>query len=199
MSHVYHDSAVEECGIAICFAKPQPLVLELGCGRGEATVAMARSDPDRHYLGIDLKGARLHRGAEAAGQQQLGNVAFVVISIKDLGRLVPEGGCHEAWMFFPDPFAKRRKTKHRMTSPDYLRVYRQIMAPGALLHLKTDVSDLFEYSLTTLEREGCVIHRAATNLAEDECDPFPLAVRSDYELRFRAEHRPIYYICFSVS
>jgi tRNA (guanine-N7-)-methyltransferase len=199
MPHVFSDATLEQSGIATCFARGQPLVLELGCGRGESTVAMAQADPQRNYLGVDLKGARLHRGAAIAGQRNLDNVAFTVLSIKDLDRFVPEGGCQEAWMFFPDPFAKRRKTKHRMTSPDYLRVYRRIMAPGSRMHLKTDAADMYDYSLTTLEREGCMIHRTETNLSAEESEPFPLAIRSDYELRFRAERRPICYLCFSVS
>jgi tRNA (guanine-N7-)-methyltransferase len=176
------------------FAGQKPLVLDLGCGRGDTTVAMATADPSRHYLGVDLKGARLHRGAEAALKSGLTNVAFAVFSILHLERALPKPRGVEAWIFFPDPFLKTRAAKHRLTSPAYLRAYRRLLQEGATVHLKTDSLFMFEYTLRTLGREGCVLLDSVPDLPT----PKEGEVQSAYESKFRREGRAIHYLSFQV-
>lgn len=180
------------------FALERPLVLDLGCGRGDSTVAMAEVDPHRHYLGVDLKGARLHRGAEAAHRNGLANVAFAVHSILELDRVLPEQVCVEGWLFFPDPYPKQRATKHRLISPAYLEAYKRLMQPGALIHLKTDSLPLLEYGLRLLARHGCTVLEVTRNLPPCSHDHGFRAVQSAYETRFRREGRAIHYLSFQV-
>jgi len=180
------------------FALCRPLVLDLGCGRGDTTVAMAELDPERHYLGVDLKGARLHRGAEVARQSGLANVAFAVHTVLELDRLLPEQVCVEGWLLFPDPYPKQRASKHRLISPGYLEVYRRLMRRGARIHLKTDSPLLFEYGLRTLRRQGCMVHDVVRDLPPSAESGCLRAVQSAYETRFRQEGRAIHYLSFEV-
>jgi tRNA (guanine-N7-)-methyltransferase len=180
------------------FALARPLVLDLGCGRGETTVALAERDPERHYLGVDLKAARLHRGAELAHRGRLANVAFAVLSILHLDKVIPDRTCHEGWLFFPDPFLKQRAVKHRLVSPAYLDVYRKLMREGARLHLKTDSRSLFDYSLRELGRAGCRIHEAVENLPAEKGGTSFRGIESTYETRYRLLGRAIHYLSFQV-
>lgn len=182
----------------LAYLSEGPAVLDLGCGSGDTTVALAERDGARRYLGVDFKGARLHRGAEAALRLGLANVAFVVAPLLSLVPLLPEGRFDEGWLFFPDPYPKRRAAKHRLTSPVYLAAYRRLFRPGALLHLRTDSQLLFDYSRLTLGRFGFAVEHKRTSrppYAEPELPPAP---PSRYESRFRAEGRTLHFIDFQV-
>ena len=181
------------------FATRRPLVLDLGCGRGETTVGMAARDPDRHYLGVDLKAARLHRGAEAAGRLGLTNVAFAVLSILKLQEVLPERICDEGWLLFPDPFIKQRAAKHRLTSPAHLAAYRRLLRVGASLHLRTDSLPLFEYSLRAVQQAGFSVRTAATLLPPYPEEGVGPPVHSKYEARFRREGRALHDLVFRVT
>jgi tRNA (guanine-N7-)-methyltransferase len=198
MAHVFVRPQEPDALALSDFATGKSLVLDIGCGSGDTTVAMAAADPGRHYLGVDLKGARLHRGAEAAARLRLTNVAFAVISILDLPQLLPEHACVEAWLFFPDPFLKRRAAKHRLTSPAYLSAYRRLLRAGARLHLRTDSRALFEYSQKSLKEAGFTVCQAVTlRPPYDESGPWP-EVPSRYESRFRKEGRDLHGLIFQV-
>lgn len=127
------------------FEKEQPLCLELACGRGEYTIALAGRHPGVNYMGLDIKGARIWQGATIAMEQELGNVAFLRIRIEQIANYFEEGEVDEIWITFPDPFPN--KENRRMTSPVFLDSYHKILKKGGIVNFKTDDPDLFDYSL----------------------------------------------------
>ena len=192
------DDVRRQGGITVCFAQPQPLVLELGCGRGETTVEMARRDPGRNYLGVDIKGARLHRGASAALSLGVTNVAFLNAVVEMLPEVADNARCETIWLLFPDPFPKPSKARRRLTSPKYLDLYRRLLGPGSRVHLKTDEGRLFDYTLDTVARSGGRILQRIDALEENGADTL-VNLQSAYEKRWRAEGRTIGYLCFSLD
>jgi tRNA (guanine-N7-)-methyltransferase len=198
MPHVFIRPGSATCAPLLEFVAGGRMALDLGCGSGDTTVALAARDPARRYLGVDLKGARLHRGAEASLRLGLANVAFLVAPLLSLAALVPEGTFDEGWLFFPDPHPKRRAAKHRLTSPVHLAAYRRLFRRGASLHLRTDSEALFEYSRIMLQRSGFAVQRESTCAAPyPETEP-PTTSPSRYEARFRALGRTLHFIDFQV-
>lgn len=135
------------------FGNDHPLILELACGKGEYTVALARAHPEHNYIGVDIKGARIWKGATIAGAEQLANVRFLRTRIEMIDHFFEAGEVSEIWITFPDPFLRDSKSNRRLTSEPFLQRYRRILRPGALLHLKTDDDTLFDFSLETLGRQ----------------------------------------------
>ena len=120
------------------FHNDRPIVLELGCGKGEYTVALAERDPDRNYIGIDIKGARMWRGAKTATERGMKNVGFLRTRIEFINGLFAEGEVAELWITFPDPQLKTRRAKKRLTSPLFLEYYARMLRPNGAINLKTD-------------------------------------------------------------
>jgi tRNA (guanine-N7-)-methyltransferase len=135
------------------FKHENPLVLELACGGGEYTVGLASRYPDKNFIGVDIKGARIYKGASEAMALGLTNAAFVRTRIEQLDLFFETGEASEIWITFPDPFLKERKANRRLTSPFFLDKYHLLLQKGGLLHLKTDETNLFKYSLNVLERD----------------------------------------------
>jgi tRNA (guanine-N7-)-methyltransferase len=199
MPNVVEADAPDARGVVMrCFDRARPLVLELGCGRGETTVARAEADPQRNFVGVDVRGARLHRGAELAGARGVRNVAFLRSTVQRLPDLLGDTRAEEAWLLFPDPFPKRRYTRRRLTSPAFLNIYRDILQPGAHIHLKTDDVGLFRYTLQTLAAAEARIQQRCEDLPAATLRG-PLMIQSAYESKFRAEGRRIHYLCFSLG
>ena len=124
------------------FKNDHPIVLELGCGKGEYTVALAQRDPQRNYIGIDIKGARMWRGAKTATDRRMHNVGFLRTRIEFIDALFAENEVSEIWITFPDPQLKSRRAKKRLTSPLFLGQYAQMQVPGGRINLKTDSQHL---------------------------------------------------------
>jgi tRNA (guanine-N7-)-methyltransferase len=178
------------------FGNDHPIVLELGCGRGEYTIALALDDPDRNILGIDKKGARLWKGARYALEMGIRNAAFLRISIEDLVEFIPAGKVEEIWIPFPDPLPKRRQAKHRLISRPFLDIYRAKLKKRGRIHLKTDDEDLVNYLLHLLESYPAAIHENSEDLyAAETLNPL-LSVKTTYELRYLEAGRSIKYVCF---
>jgi tRNA (guanine-N7-)-methyltransferase len=150
---------------ASVFGNDRPLVLELGCGKGEYTVGLARSRPDINFIGIDIKGARMWTGARQAMEEELENVAFLRTQIELLSGFFSPGEVAEIWLTFPDP--QMKKVRKRLTSTRFMRMYRQILAKDAVLHLKTDSRFVYEYSLAVLKANGLTIHCQTQDLYAD--------------------------------
>jgi tRNA (guanine-N7-)-methyltransferase len=131
----------------IHFGNDHPITLELACGRGEYTLALAEMHPERNFLGVDVKGARIWKGAKYALENELNNAAFVRTRIEQLYHFFQPGEVSEIWITFPDPFLENGKANRRLTSPRYLDVYRKMLAPGGIIHLKTDSPELYKYTL----------------------------------------------------
>ena len=134
------------------FDAPRPIVLELGCGKGEYTIDLAERDPSCNYIGVDIKGARLWKGAKYATQNQLGNVAFLRTRIEFITAYFAPGEVSEIWLTFSDP--QFRSENSRLTSPLFLERYRSFLKPGGIVHLKTDSMFLHRYSRAVAECNG---------------------------------------------
>ena len=136
------------------FGNNNPIVVELGCGKGEYTIALARKNPNKNYIGIDIKGARFWRGAKTAIEENLPNVAFVRTQIELVDYIFAENEVSEIWITFPDPFLKKSKSNRRLTSSWFLSQYKKILPSGAIINLKTDSPELYEFTLEVLETEA---------------------------------------------
>jgi tRNA (guanine-N7-)-methyltransferase len=133
------------------FGNNNPITLELGCGRGEYTIGLARQYPNRNYIGIDIKGARIFYGSRIAEDEGLANVAFLRIKILEIDKYFADSEVDEIWMTFPDPRPKDRDEKRRMTHPRYFNLYQQIIKDGGWFHLKTDATPFFDFALESLK------------------------------------------------
>ncbi len=136
------------------FGNDNPITLELGCGKGEYTVALARKYPNRNFIGIDIKGARFWRGAKTAIEDDLPNVAFLRTQIELVDYAFAKAEISEIWITFPDPQIKYKRTKHRMTNPEFLARYKTILKPDGIIHLKTDSEYMHGYTLGLLQGMG---------------------------------------------
>ncbi|MCC8118691.1 MAG: tRNA (guanosine(46)-N7)-methyltransferase TrmB [Bacteroidales bacterium] len=134
------------------FGNDNPIVLELGCGKGEYTVGLARLNPDKNFIGIDIKGARMYTGAKIAEEEDLKNVAFLRTSIELLPHFFAPGEVSEIWITFPDP--QMKKVRKRLTATNFLDLYRQVLCDGGLVHLKTDSPFLYTYTDAMLQASG---------------------------------------------
>jgi tRNA (guanine-N7-)-methyltransferase len=182
------------------FLNNQPLTLELACGRGEYTVAMAGLYPERNFIGIDIKGARIFQGATQALHEQKNNAAFVRMRIEKVHFYFQLQEVNDIWITFPDPFLRESNANRRLTSPDFLRRYQQIIHQEGRLHLKTDDDTLYQYSLEILRD-----YPDATILYHDDniySKPLPLrelAIKTYYERIHEAKGKSIKYIQFQLK
>jgi tRNA (guanine-N7-)-methyltransferase len=133
------------------FKNDNPITLELACGRGEYSVGFGKIHKDRNYIGVDIKGARLWKGMKEAAEYELNNVAFLRTHIAQIGNFFDTGEVDEIWIIHPDPRPKKSDTHRRLTSPRYLNLYKAFLKEGSWVHLKTDNTPLFEYSVETLQ------------------------------------------------
>jgi tRNA (guanine-N7-)-methyltransferase len=176
----------------------KPLALEVGCGTGDHTLALARRNPHITCVGLDFKGARIWQGARKALDEPVTNAFFVRMRAERLGELFPEACLDQLWITFPDPHAKmgHKSAERRLTSPRLMDIYRKILAPGAAAHLKTDDIFFFEYTLKQLDKRCGAILCAVDDL---HASPFardmaPLVTA--YEARFIGEKKKIMYLKF---
>ena len=147
------------------FDAPRPIVLELGCGKGEYTVALAERDPSRNYIGVDIKGARLWKGAKYAETHHLGNVAFLRTRIELINAFFAPGEVDEIWLTFSDP--QMRRENARLSSPLFLERYARLLRPGGIIHLKTDSRFLHEYTKAVCRQNGLDVIACTEDLYGD--------------------------------
>ncbi len=184
------------------FKREAPLVLELGCGRGEYTVGLAQLMPDRNFLGVDIKGARIWRGARNAIELGLKNVGFLRTHVDHITRCFGEGEVDEIWLTFSDP--QIGKARKRLTSPLFLQRYQRIMKVGGIIHLKTDSPILYEYTLEQIAEHQLPLIEKSANVYEDLVKRVPtdqqaiLNIRTYYESMWLEEGRTIHYVRFGV-
>ena len=185
------------------FGNDNPIVLELGCGKGEYSVGLANAFPDKNFIGVDIKGARFWFGAKEAIEKNLNNVAFLRTQIELIDNLFAENEVSEIWITFPDPQIKYRRTKHRLTNPEFLAMYRRILKPDGIIHLKTDSEYLHRYTLGLLQGLGHEIltaHHDIYGAAEYQPDtPLLKDIRTYYEELFSAKGKTITYIKFKLK
>lgn len=182
------------------FKKDQPIVLELGCGKGEYTVGMAQRFPEKNFIGIDIKGARFWKGAKIVEEQRLTNVAFVRTQIELLENLFEKAEVAEIWITFPDPQIKYKRTKHRMTNPDFLSRYRAILKADGVVHLKTDSEFMHGYTLGLLQGAGHEILYANHDIYRQEGSPaLATAIQTFYENQYLEQKKPITFLSFKIN
>ena len=181
------------------FKNDHPIVLERGCGKGEYTLGLARQNQDRNHIGIDIKGARIWRGAKTALEEGLSNVAFFRTQIELLDALFAPGEVAEIWITFPDPQIKYKRTKHRMTNPDFLALYRKILVPQGIVHLKTDSEFMHGYTLGLLSGLGHEILYANHDVYRNAGSPKEvLDIQTFYEKQYLEVAKPITYLRFRI-
>ncbi len=160
---VLRDHAVKGNWNRDMFEKPQPIVLELGCGKGDYTIALARRHPEMNFIGVDIKGARLWKGAKEATEQAMGNVAFLRTRIEFIDAFFGPGEVSEIWLTFSDP-QLRGSENARLTSPLFLQRYSRFLAPGGIVHLKTDSRFLYEYTQSVIRANDLQVLASGTDI-----------------------------------
>lgn len=179
------------------FKNPNPIVLELGCGKGEYTVALAQKNPNINYIGIDIKGARMWRGAKTAEHDQLKNVAFLRIQIELIAYAFAANEVNSFWITFPDPQIKFQRTKHRLTNPEFLSLYQKVGVPNADVHLKTDSAFLHGYTLGVVQAFGWPIVFSNHDIYKHNNAPAEvLETKTFYEMQYLERQIPITYLNF---
>ncbi|MEM6514554.1 MAG: tRNA (guanosine(46)-N7)-methyltransferase TrmB [Bacteroidota bacterium] len=181
------------------FKNNSPLILELGCGRGEYTVNLAKRFPHKNFIGIDIKGARFWRGAKTAIENQMKNVAFLRTQIELIDKAFAKHEVDEIWITFPDPQIKYKRTKHRMTNSTFLKRYKTILKPEGVVNLKTDSEFMHGYTLGLLHGEGHEVLYANHNVYHQEGSPAEVTeIQTYYESLYLEKDKAITYIKFKI-
>jgi tRNA (guanine-N7-)-methyltransferase len=182
------------------FKNDHPIVLELGCGKGEYSVGLAERFPHKNFIGIDIKGARFWRGAKTAVENGLHNVAFVRTQIELIEHCFAANEVSEIWITFPDPQIKYKRTKHRMTNAAFLDNYKKILQPNGLMHLKTDSEFMHGYTLGLLHGAGHEVLYANHNIYKNEGAPDEVTgIQTFYESQYLEVNKAITYIQFRIK
>ena len=182
----------------------KPLTLELACGRGEYAVGLARMFPDQNFLGLDVKGNRIWKGASIANKEGIKNVAFVRTQIEQSIQYFAKEEVAEIWITFPDPQLRLSKAKKRLTHPQFLRLYQQFLQPGGIVHLKTDSPNLYLFTKTVIELYGLTLLTATDDvygtafMQSDKWDQ-RCAIKTYYEGLNIASSNRIHYIQFKID
>ncbi|MGA0558721.1 tRNA (guanosine(46)-N7)-methyltransferase TrmB [Larkinella sp. VNQ87] len=176
------------------FQNANPIVVEIGCGRGEYTVGLARHFPHLNFIGIDKKGDRIAQGSMRALEGGLTNVAFLRTDVFRLLEFFSNDEIQEIWITFPDPQPRVSQVKNRLTGPRFLPLYQQVLSQGGTLHLKTDHSDFFEYSIQTLSAYGFQDMVATDDLYASEMNNLHLGIKTKYEEIFTRKGFSIKYL-----
>ncbi|THH39469.1 tRNA (guanosine(46)-N7)-methyltransferase TrmB [Neolewinella litorea] len=179
------------------FGNDNPITLELACGRGEYTLDLARQYPDRNFIGVDIKGARIWRGAKTALAENLDNAAFLRTRIEVISHFFAPHEVEEIWITFPDPFLKKGKENRRLTAAQFLKQYRRILRPDGVVHLKTDSRELYDWSLETLAQQPAVQVEYHDHDIYSKPLPLPeLATETYYERMHKDLGKTITYLRF---
>jgi len=182
------------------FKNNNPIVLELGCGKGEYSVGLAERNSNKNFIGIDIKGARFWRGAKTAVENGINNVAFLRTQIELIEHCFDADEVDEIWITFPDPQIKYKRTKHRMTNAEFLNNYKKILKPNGLMHLKTDSEFMHGYTLGLLHGLGHEVLYANHNIYKNEGAPADVtSIQTFYESHYLEVNKPITYIQFRIK
>ena len=182
------------------FKNINPIVVELGCGRGEYSVELAKRSPEKNFIGIDIKGARFWRGAKTASENSIPNVAFVRAQIELICKIFEEDEIDEIWITFPDPQIQFKRTKHRLINLTFLKYYKYILKSNGLMHLKTDSEFMHGYTLGLLNGLGKNIEYSNHDIYNRDGSPDEvISIKTFYENIFLGEEKAITYIRFKID
>ncbi|MDE6342363.1 MAG: tRNA (guanosine(46)-N7)-methyltransferase TrmB [Muribaculaceae bacterium] len=178
------------------FSRPNPITLELGCGKGEYTVGLAEANPDRNYIGVDIKGARMWKGARTVEEKGMDNAAFLRTEIEQIEQFFAPGEVDEIWITFPDP--QMQKARKRLTSTRFLNNYRTFLRKGGVVNLKTDSPFLYEYTKRLVMQNGCEVLFITDDLyGSGKADPVS-SIKTFYEQQWLARGKTIKLISFRI-
>ncbi|MCB0279276.1 MAG: tRNA (guanosine(46)-N7)-methyltransferase TrmB [Calditrichaeota bacterium] len=177
------------------FQNERPLILELACGKGDYTLNLAREFPDKNFIGVDIKGARLWKAAKTATEGGLKNVCFLRCEIERLIDYFQTETLSEIWITFPDPFLRGSQQNKRLTAPRFMEQYERLLTRNSSLHIKTDSMELYQFSLLRLNERNWQIRKQSDNIYADFTeDDLCCRIQTAYEKRYLAEGRTIKYI-----
>jgi tRNA (guanine-N7-)-methyltransferase len=178
------------------FGNSNPIALELGCGKGEYTVALSRKYPDKNFIGVDIKGARLWRGAKTVADENIPNAAFLRIRIEFIDNFFAADEIDEIWITFPDP--QVNKPRKRLTSPLFLDRYSKFLKHGGFIHLKTDSQILYNYTLNVIKENNYSLLSSYTDISTQNPDDELLNIQTFYESQYSAKGIAIKYLKFKI-
>lgn len=178
------------------FGNDKALILELGCGKGEYTVGLARKYPDKNFMGLDIKGARIWSGAKTAHEEGLTNVAFLRTRIDFVNSFFARDEVDEIWITFPDPQEKKKRQKKRLPGAHFLNRYREFLKDGGRVHLKTDNLQLFKDTLALLRYNNLEVEQESTDIYSESWKDERVSIQTYYEKSFLAEGAKISYLRF---
>jgi len=182
------------------FKNNNPIIIELGCGKGEYTINLAKLNPNKNYIGIDIKGARFWRGAKTAIDEKLENVVFLRTQIELLEYVFKNNEIHEIWLTFPDPQIKFQRRKHRLINPVFLELYKKILNKSGIIHLKTDSEFLHGYTLGLLENLNIKPLFSNHDIYKNNNAPNEVInINTHYEKLFLKEGKKISYLSFNFN
>lgn len=179
------------------FKNDNPIILELGCGKGEYTVELAQKNPSVNYIGVDIKGARMHVGAKEAIEKNLKNVAFLRTNIEIINHFFRENEIDEIWLTFPDP--QMKKTRKRLTSTAFLNLYKQFLKIDGIIHLKTDSNFQYTYTSALVHLNQFKILAETNNLYDSEILNETLQIKTFYEKQWLSRGITIKYLAFKIN
>ncbi len=180
------------------FKNNTPLTLELACGKGEYAVGMAQMFPEKNFMGVDIKGNRMYIGAKKSLAENIYNVAFLRTQILDLEKYFAPQEIEEIWITFPDPFLRKSKAKNRLTHPRFLAIYQRLLPKGGKINLKTDSTELYEFTLETIAEQGCTIQQNISNVYANGKPEGLLGIQTFYEKSHLEDNRIIKFVSFSL-
>ncbi len=181
------------------FNNDHPIILELGCGKGEYTVRLAKRYKDKNFIGIDIKGARMWQGCKYSNEQKMKNVAFIRTRIEMIEHFFCQNEVSEIWLTFPDPQLKISKTGKRLTSPPFLNRYSNILHPGNVIHLKTDNAKLYEYTLKVIDEHKHHLLYSTDDVYNSDAPEEVRSIITFYEQKFIDEGLKIHYLEFKLN
>jgi tRNA (guanine-N7-)-methyltransferase len=178
------------------FSNKNPLILELGCGKGEYTIGLGRRFSGINFIGVDIKGSRIWRGAKTAIDEGLSNIRFLRTHIEFIGSFFAVNEVEEIWITFPDPQLKKKRK--RLTSPVFLTRYSRFLRENGIIHLKTDNEVLYQYTLDLATLNGFVIRQQTTDLYHSGMDGTAIEIQTFYERQFLNQGMKIHYLSFEL-
>jgi len=179
------------------FGNDHPIILELGCGKGEYTVKLASHTPDTNFIGIDIKGSRMWNGATKAKELGLKNVGFLRTNIENIGLFFGKGEIAEIWLTFPDP--QMKKVRKRLTATNFIESYRSIMAQNGIVHLKSDSNFMVRYTEAMVGENQFEVLRQTDDLYKSDILDAVLSIQTFYEKQWLDRGLSIKYISFKIS
>ncbi len=180
------------------FKNENPIILELACGKGTYTLELAQRYPDKNFVGVDIKGNRIWKGARQSLEEGLDNVRFLRIYIDHLDEYFAPEEVDDIWITFPDPYPRRSDRSKRLSSPKFLKIYQRVLKPEGLIHFKTDSDELFSFTKKMVRESECEVQDVVDEIYQERPNDELLTIQTHFEKKYLEKGRTISYIKFSL-